>query len=96
MEILMADYQEEDHLFIFDNVTTHLKRAEGSQSAMWMTKGPSANFFVEVNDIGEDGKILKKKIPMANGHFSDGQEFRLRQVRQISRRTCSSVSTKSC
>jgi len=82
MEILTADYAEEDHLFVFDNATTHSKQAEGSQSAMRMTKGPSANFFVEVNDIGPDGKpkyspdgkILKKKIPMANGHFSDGQE----------------------
>ena len=46
-----------------------------------MPKGPSSNFKVEVNDVGEDrklrysedGKILKKKIPMSNGVFN-GQE----------------------
>ena len=82
MEILTANYSDEEHVFVFDNAKTHSKRPEGSQSAMRMTKGPSANFFVEVNDIGDDrrlqyspdGKILKKKIPMSNGRFADGQE----------------------
>ena len=51
-------------------------------SATKMPKGPSANFFVEINETdaagkavyGPDGKILKRKIPMANGKFKDGTE----------------------
>ena len=47
-----------------------------------MTKGSSTNFFVEVNETdvagkvvyGPDRKILKHKIPMANGKFKDGAE----------------------
>ena len=80
-EILNKDYPDEDHVLIFDNAKTHAKRAEGSLSALRMPKGPSSNFKVEVNDVGEDGKlrysedgkILKKKIPMSNGVFN-GQE----------------------
>ena len=82
MQILGEEYPDEDHVLVFDNARTHLKRAEGSQSALHMTKGPSANFMVEVNDVGEDGrlkytqdgKIIKKKIPMSNGRFADGTE----------------------
>lgn len=45
-----------------------------------MTKGPSANFGVEVSVMGEngkpvyapDGKVEKKKVPMSNGEFEDG------------------------
>ena len=80
-EILKHDYQDEDHVLVFDNAKTHVKRPEGSLSALRMPKGPSSSFMVEVNDVGEDGKlkytedgkIQKKKIPMANGMFN-GQE----------------------
>jgi hypothetical protein len=82
MEITAKYYPDDDHVFIFDNATTHLKRPEGSLSALKMTKGPSGNFMVEVNAVGDDGKpvyapdgkILKKKIPMGNGHFEEGGE----------------------
>ena len=78
MEILKKYYPDEDHVLIFDNATTHLKRPEGSLSALRMTKGPSQKFMVEVNDIGEDGraryspdgKIQKKKIRMGNAKFN--------------------------
>ena len=80
-EILSKDYPDEDHVLIFNNAKTHSKCSEGSLSALRMPKGPSANFKVEVKDTGEDGnlryseegKILKKKIPMLNGVFN-GQE----------------------
>jgi hypothetical protein len=47
-----------------------------------MPKGPSKNFGVEVNLVGEDGKpiygpdgkILKKKVNMGNGYFEVGGE----------------------
>ena len=83
-EILKQDYPDEDHVLIFDNAKTHVKRPEGSLSALRMPKGPSPNFMVEVNDVGEDGKlkytedgkIQKKKIPMSNGNFNGReQEF---------------------
>jgi hypothetical protein len=82
MDILEKHYADEDHVMIFDNTTTHLKRAEGALSATKMPKGPSKNFGVEisiVNDAGKpvygpDGKILKKKVLMANGKFADGTE----------------------
>lgn len=69
-------------MFVFDNARTHQKQAEGVQSALRMIKGSSKNFMVEVNDLREDGglryskdgKILKKKVPMSNGKFSDGTE----------------------
>jgi hypothetical protein len=50
-------YPDFDHIFIYDNATTHKKRSEGSLSARSMPKAPlgtrkgfeSANFLVEVN-----------------------------------------------
>ena len=82
MEIVHQEYPDEDHVFIFDNARTHSKRPEGSQTVLGMTKGPSAKFMVDVNDLGEDGKpkyspdgkFIKKKVPMSNGRFSDGTE----------------------
>lgn len=72
-------YPEDDHVFIFDNASTHLKQPEGSLSALKMPKNPSANFGVEVNVIGDngkpifgpDGKVLKKKINLGNGYFEE-------------------------
>lgn len=80
MDIVSKHYPGENHIFIFDNARTHAKRPDASQSARRMTKNPSANFFVEINDIGPDGKLryapdghpLKKKVRMANGTFLDG------------------------
>jgi hypothetical protein len=82
MQILSKEYPDKNHVLIFNNAWTHLKHTEGSQSALYITKGPSANFMVEVNNVGEDGqlkytqdgKILKKKIPMSNGRFADETE----------------------
>lgn len=79
MELAENYYPDDDHVFIFNNATTHLK---GSLSALKMPKGPSANFGVEVNVVGDDGKlvygpdgkILKKKINMGNGYFEEGGE----------------------
>jgi hypothetical protein len=41
MEILKKDYPDEDHVLVFDNATTHLKRADDALSARKMPKGPS-------------------------------------------------------
>ncbi|KAJ6613395.1 hypothetical protein B0H10DRAFT_1711524, partial [Mycena sp. CBHHK59/15] len=41
MDILKEFYPDKEHVFVYDNATTHLKRPEGSLSATKMTKGPS-------------------------------------------------------
>ena len=40
MDILRRDYPDEEHILIFDNATTHLKRADDAISARKMPKGP--------------------------------------------------------
>ncbi|KAJ3741761.1 hypothetical protein DFH05DRAFT_1376614, partial [Lentinula detonsa] len=79
MDILSSDYPDEDHVLIFDNATTHLKRAPDAPSASKMTKNPS-HFGVEVPAKGPDGKTLydpsgkpqKKKIHMSDGQLPNG------------------------
>ncbi|KZT64015.1 hypothetical protein DAEQUDRAFT_733158 [Daedalea quercina L-15889] len=80
MDILDKDYPDDKHVFIIDNAPTHLKRADDALSARKMPKGPSKKLAVLANVIGEDGKvvhgpdgkILKHKIRMGDGRFSDG------------------------
>lgn len=80
MEILEKYYPDEDYVFVYDNATTHLKRADGALSVSKMTKGPSSSFGVEVNVLGEDGKpvkdargqFIKEKIHMENATLADG------------------------
>ena len=88
MDILESHYPNEKHCFVFDNVTTHLKRADDALSACHMPKNiPKAgkNWGVTVQVIGpdgklvygSDGKVLKQAVRMADGQFADGsrQEF---------------------
>jgi hypothetical protein len=83
MDIVQASWPNEDHMFVFDNATTHLKRPDGSLSARKMPKGiprNRTNWGVEVtarNSVGKiiygaDGKPSKTKIRMANGTLQDG------------------------
>ncbi|KAJ7445275.1 hypothetical protein FB451DRAFT_1412795 [Mycena latifolia] len=63
-------YPDFDHVFVYDNATTHKKRSEGSLSARTMPKGPSgtrkgfeaSNFLVE-------GNLAKEKIKMTGAYF---------------------------
>ena len=87
MNILDKHAPLEKHVFMFDNATTHLKRANDALSARNMPKGPSPSkqdgqpFGVErtvkgVNGkpvYGTDGKLLKERVRMADATFSDGQ-----------------------
>jgi hypothetical protein len=88
MEILARDYPDEDHILIYDNVTTHLKRADDAISARKMPKNipkEGTNWGIEVNAKGPngkniyrpDGKLLKVKIRMGQGNLEDGspQDF---------------------
>ncbi|KAJ7746448.1 hypothetical protein DFH07DRAFT_1038277 [Mycena maculata] len=77
MDLLNEFYPDEEHVFIYDNTTTHLKCPEGSLSATKMPKGASSKFFVEVNLHDENGAqvysstgaYVKQKIPMADTTF---------------------------
>ncbi|KAF9228309.1 hypothetical protein BS17DRAFT_693021 [Gyrodon lividus] len=80
--ILEKYYPNDDHILVFDNATTHIKRADNALSAGHMLKNPSQYWgvTVTVKDIkgavmhNSDAKPLKKKIPMSPAHFPDGRE----------------------
>ncbi|KAE9386279.1 hypothetical protein BT96DRAFT_1086592 [Gymnopus androsaceus JB14] len=73
-------YLEFDHVFIYNNATTHLKREDTTLSAHKMPKGPSSNFHVFVTEHDADGNIVhlpdgsvsKVKVPMGPATFRDG------------------------
>ncbi|CDO74299.1 hypothetical protein BN946_scf184839.g4 [Trametes cinnabarina] len=84
MDILSRHYPDEDHILIFDNATTHLKRAADALSARHMSMKPMQEgmlmFGVETPMrvengkpvYGPDGKVLKMKIQMGDAQFIDG------------------------
>jgi len=83
MEILKKHYPNEDHILVFDNATTHLKRPDEALSARNMPKftcKEGTNWGPETNAIGAngkpvhgpDGRVVKVKIRMANATFADG------------------------
>jgi hypothetical protein len=83
MNILDKDYANEEHVLVFDNATTHLKREEDALSATKMPKFTPAigkNWGVEVDELDEDcnvvhgtnGKVLKMRVNMVNAKYADG------------------------
>jgi len=78
--ILQKYYPDDDHVLIFDNATTHVKRADNALSAQCLPKNPlpSWGITVPVKDNNgavmchPDGKLQKMKIPMEPGHFANG------------------------
>jgi len=80
MDILQKYYPHEDHALIFDNATTHLKRADDALSAHKLPKSPLKSWGITVTKkdssgkavLGADGKLLKEKIQMANGELPNG------------------------
>ena len=88
MDILEADYPNEEHLLIFDNATIHTKHPDDALSARKMPKftpKEGSNWGVEVTHCGPDGKIIygtngkpaKIKIRMGDAQFHDGRPQRL-------------------
>jgi hypothetical protein len=83
-DILREFYSEYDHVLIYDNATTHLKRAEDALSAKSMPKGipkHGTNWGIEVSmrdpTTGKlvyrpDGTVEKTKIQMGNAQFRNG------------------------
>ncbi|KAH7930139.1 hypothetical protein BV22DRAFT_1079400 [Leucogyrophana mollusca] len=80
MDILEKHYPDEDHILVFDNATTHIKRADNALSARNMPKKsmPTWGINVTMKDtngkpiIGENGKPRKERVPMAPGRLHDG------------------------
>jgi hypothetical protein len=83
MDLVEALYPDDRHVFVFDNATTHSKRADNALSARHMPKGtspPGRNWKISVNKrdlngkvvYGTDGKLVKEKICMGDASFADG------------------------
>ena len=83
MDIVQRHFPHDNHLFIFDNATTHLKRADTTLSARKMplkTSKLGKNWLVETPSLdesgkqlyGPDGKKLVRKVRMAPGTLADG------------------------
>ncbi|KAF8202487.1 hypothetical protein BJ912DRAFT_842685 [Pholiota molesta] len=84
IDILMKYYPEYDHILIYDNATTHLKRADDALSARKMPKSipkSGANWGVEVAKRNPmtgkvlrrpDGSAEKTKILMRDGRLPNG------------------------
>jgi hypothetical protein len=62
MDILDKYYPNEDHVFIFDNATTHTKRATNALAVASMPKFPpkAKNFLVDVTHA--DGSVTKERL----------------------------------
>ncbi|KAJ7087942.1 hypothetical protein B0H15DRAFT_922898 [Mycena belliarum] len=60
MDILDELYPSYEHVLVYDNATTHKKRADGALSARHMPKNPTLkkNFMVTVNDRDADGRLI--------------------------------------
>ena len=81
IDILMEYYPEFDHVLIYDNAMTHLKRSEDALSARKMPKGtpkPGKNWGIEVSkrnpitgkiEYRTDGSIEKTKTLMQDGRL---------------------------
>ena len=85
MDIVLEYYPQFDHVFIYDNATTHLKRPEDSLSARRMPKNipkPGTNWGIEVTKhdpttgkpiCKPDGTFEKVKIRMKDGQLPSGE-----------------------
>jgi hypothetical protein len=84
MDIARQHYPQYEHIFIYDNATTHLKCAPDALSASRMPKNtpkPGTNWGVETIkkdpvtgriEYKTDGSPMKIKVRMADAQFPDG------------------------
>ncbi|EPS93136.1 hypothetical protein FOMPIDRAFT_49824 [Fomitopsis schrenkii] len=85
MDILSRHYPDDDHVLIFDNAPTHLKRPDDALSARRMSSKPTAPdkplFGVDIDVIGEDGRPVytpngkkqRQRVRMGDARFPDGR-----------------------
>ncbi|KAG1794605.1 uncharacterized protein HD556DRAFT_1442792 [Suillus plorans] len=80
MDILDKHFPHDDHILVFDNATTHVKRADDAPAARNMPKNPSKTWgpMVTTKDMrgnvmhDANGKPLKTKIQLADTNLADG------------------------
>ncbi|KAF9219454.1 hypothetical protein BS17DRAFT_770031 [Gyrodon lividus] len=82
IKLVKEHFPDEDHVLVFDNVTTHLKHPDTALSACKMPKHPSkgTNWGIEVTVKDAAGKIMyrtdgkpsKVKVQMGDSTFKDG------------------------
>ena len=83
IDILEKYYPDQDHVLVYDNVSTHQKWPDGSLSAQKMpkfTSKPESNWLIKVDAVdangrqiyAPNGKVLKTKIQMEDAAFADG------------------------
>ncbi|TFK17275.1 hypothetical protein FA15DRAFT_683571 [Coprinopsis marcescibilis] len=79
VQIVKEAYPDFEHVFVYDNATTHLKRFEDSISAQKMPKGCKDINRKCIHVIGKNGTLMSKKktIPMADAQFADRRPQRL-------------------
>ena len=84
MDILEKKFPGDQHVFVYDNARTHLKRPADALSARQMVlkvPGPGENWLIEVPELdnsgrqvyASDGTKLKKKVQMATGTLPGGE-----------------------
>jgi hypothetical protein len=80
MDIVKKHYPNDEHIFVFDNATTHSKRLATAPSASKMTKNPSTKFGVEVSvmvdgkvQYAANGKPQKHTVQMGPGRLLNGE-----------------------
>ena len=83
MDILGKHFPGDQHIFVYNNACTHLKRSPYSLSTCQMvlnTPKPGKNWLVEVPEFdnqgrqayASDGTELKKKVQMGPGNLPNG------------------------
>ncbi|QRW24428.1 DDE superfamily endonuclease [Rhizoctonia solani] len=66
-------YPEAEHVFVYDNVTTHTKRRDDVANIVKMTLGPSSNIGDVIETcINEEGVEKKIRVRFSDTHFPDG------------------------
>lgn len=74
MDILDKDYSDEDHVLVFDNATTHLKREPDALSASKMPKNTpkeGSNWEIEVDEYDENNNLV---------YGTDGKVCNIRKI----------------
>ncbi|QRV95331.1 DDE superfamily endonuclease [Ceratobasidium sp. AG-Ba] len=73
IEIVQAKYPHAEHVFIYDNATTHTKRREDLAVVGKIPLQPSKNFGEVVEKrMGEGGKVVNIRARYADTHHPDG------------------------
>jgi hypothetical protein len=109
MDILEKHYPNEDHVLVFDNVTTHTKRADNAFSTRKMPKftpKEGNNWILSVTKTdyngkpiyGPNSKVLKELVQMEDALFVNGspQPLESKLHAECPKFKCKPDETKCC